>query len=45
MIKTVITDYEAYNDRADEIDLRKESKLAQQTILDLKHTMKENNYV
>ena len=44
-VKTVITDYEAYNDRADEIDLRKEGKLAQQTILDLKHTMKHYNYV
>ena len=43
-IKTVITDYEAYNDRADEIDLRKESKLAQETILNLKHTMQKNNY-
>lgn len=44
-IKTVITDYEAYDDRAEEIDLRKESKLAQETILDLKHTMQKNNYV
>ena len=43
-IKTVITDYEHYDNRADEIDLRKESKLAQETILDLKHTMKHNNY-
>lgn len=44
-IKTVITDYEAYNDRADEIDLRKEGKLAQQTIVDLKQTMKKYDYV
>lgn len=43
-VKTVITDYEAYNDRADEIDLRKEGKLAQQTIVDLKQTMKHYNY-
>ena len=44
-IKTVITDYAAYNDRADEIDLRKEGKLAQQTIVDLKQTMKKYDYV
>ena len=44
-VKTVITDYEAYNDRADEIDLRKEGKLAQQTIVDLKQTMKKYDYV
>ena len=35
-VKTVITDYNAYNDSADEIDLRKEGKLAQSTIIDLK---------
>lgn len=44
-IKTVITDYAAYNDRADEIDLRKDGKLAQQTIVDLKQTMKKYDYV
>ena len=44
-VKTIITDYEAYDNRAEEIDLRKESKLAQETILDLKHTMQKNNYV
>lgn len=44
-VKTVITDYEAYNDRAEEIDLRKEGKLAQSTIIDLKQTIQENKYV
>ena len=44
-VKTVITDYNAYNDRADEIDLRKEGKLAQSTIIDLKQTIQKNNYV
>ena len=44
-VKTVITDYEAYDNRAEEIDLRKEGKLAQQTIIDLKHTIQKNNYV
>ena len=44
-VKTVITDYNAYNDRADEIDLRKEAKLAQSTIIDLKQTIQKNNYV
>ena len=46
MVKTVITDYEAFNDRAEEVlDLKKNNSLVRETVLDLKQTIREHNYV
>lgn len=44
-VKTVLTDYKALSDRADEVDIRKENTLVRETVLDLKSTIKHNNYV
>ena len=44
-IKNVVTDYALLSDRADEIDIRKENGLVRETVLDLKATIKHNDYV
>ena len=44
-IKNVITDYNALSDRAEEVDIRKENSLVRETVLDLKSTIKHNDYV
>lgn len=45
MVKTVITDYEKFNDRAEEVLDLKKDKEVRETILDLKQTIRENNFV
>ena len=44
-IKEIITDLDKLQDRADEIDIKKENTLMREIILDLKHTIKENNLI
>lgn len=44
-IKEIITDVEKFNERAEEIDVRKEGNLMREIILDLKHTVRKNNLV
>ena len=46
MVKTVITDYEKLSERAEEVlNLKKDNLIIRETILDLKQTIQENNYV
>lgn len=44
-VKEIVTNLEAFNDRADEVDCRKDNQLVRETTLDLKHTIRENNLV
>ena len=44
-IKEIITDVEKFNERAEEIDVRKEGNLLREITLDLKHTVRKNNLV
>ena len=46
MVRPVVTDYKAFDERADEIiNLKKENNQVRETILDLKQTIRENNYI
>lgn len=45
MVKEIITDLSAFDNRADEIDVRKENNLLRETIVNLKHTIQEHNLV
>lgn len=44
-IKEIITDVEKFNDRAKEIDVKKENNLMREITLNLKHTIRENNLI
>lgn len=43
--KEIITDLDKLQDRADEIDIKKENNLMREIILDLKHTIREQNLI
>ena len=44
-VKEIVKDLEKFQDRADEIDVKKENNLMREIVLDLKHTIREYNLI